>query len=47
MAFYSDIGFRAYQTRVSNYFLSFAHHIAIYRNATLVATVDLDLICWC
>lgn len=45
--FYSDIRREPLRTRVSNYFLSFARHIDVYRNSVLVASVDLDSICWC
>lgn len=47
MAFYSDLGIRAYQTKISNYFLSFARHIDVYRNSVLVATIDMADLVWC
>lgn len=45
--FYSDIGFRAYVPRVSNYFLTFARHFDIYSNSRLVQTVSYESIVWC
>jgi hypothetical protein len=47
MSFYSDIGFRAYSPRVSNYLLTFARHFDIYRNSRFVASVGYDQIPWC
>lgn len=45
--FYSDIRREPLRQRVSNYFLSFARHIDVYRNSVLVATIDLSQITWC
>jgi hypothetical protein len=47
MPLYADLIPAPVKVRISNYFLSFTRHIAIYRNATLVATVDLNQITWC
>lgn len=46
--FYSDIHREPLRTRVSNYFLSFARHIDVYRNSVLVATIDIERdVVWC
>lgn len=47
MPLYADLIPAPVRVRVSNYFLSFARHIDVYRNSVLVASVDLDSICWC
>jgi len=47
MSLYSDISFRACETRVSNYILTFHGHYTEYRNATRVRSVPYDQIPWC
>lgn len=45
--FYSDLSFRACQTRVSIHIVRFVSHYAEYRNNTLVRFIPLSAITWC
>jgi len=47
MSLYSDISFRACETRVSNYLLRFSGHFDQYRNSRLVRSVPLSAVVWC